>query len=155
MVSHPDEDTRLQALLAVLWPSLQKRHARPFTEQPFDRNSRVEPSASQVYSCALRYAFEMTESPLPELYPRPQARELAEQAFSSRSPATAKGPRRSAPSLGPPLLDPAVPSAKPCTKSVGWRPFCVPERALRTVLSDEQETWRRSSKPRSSSPTKS
>ncbi len=139
MVSHPDEDPRLQALLSVLWPTLQKRHARPWNEQPFDRASRVEPSASQVYLKALRYAFEMTESPLPELYPRPQARELAEQAFLISIAREGQGAATVCAELGPPLLDPSRPERETLYEVGRMAALLRPERALRTVLADEQE----------------
>ncbi len=138
-LAHPDEDVRLQALLAVLWPALQKSHARPWTEQPFERTSRVEVSASQVYLKALRYAFEMTEAPLPELYPRPQARELAEQAFLISIASEGRGTATVCAELGPPLLDPSRPERETLYEVGRMAALLRPERALRTVLHDETE----------------
>lgn len=138
-LAHPDEDARMQVLLSLLWPALQKSHARPWSEQPFLRESRVEASASQVYLKALRYAFEMTESPLPELFPRPQARELAEQAFLISIAGDGRGPATVCAELGPPLLDPSRPERETLYEVGRMAALLRPERALRTVLSDEQE----------------
>ena len=139
LLSHPEEDGRVQALLTVLWPALRQSHARPWTEQPFERQSRVEPSASQVYLKALRYAFEMTEAPLPELFPRPQARELAEQAFLISIASEGRSNVTVCAELGPPLLDPSRPERETLYEVGRMAALLRPERALRTVLSDEQE----------------
>lgn len=139
LLAHPEEDARLQSLLAVLWPALQKSHARPWTEQPFARDSRVEIGSSQVYLKALRYAFEMTEAPLPELFPRPQARELAEQAFLISIASEGKGTATVCAELGPPLLDPSRPERETLYEVGRMAALLRPERALRTVLTDELE----------------
>ena len=145
LLAHPEEDARLQSLLAVLWPALQKSHARPWTEQPFARDSRVEIGSSQVYLKALRYAFEMTEAPLPELFPG-RKRELAEQAFLIRSRVKAKEPRRSAPSWDR-CFDPSRPERETLYEVGRMAALLRPERALRTVLTDEL-SLRKSSKRR-------
>jgi tetratricopeptide (TPR) repeat protein len=139
LLAHPEEDPRVASLLAVLWPALQRSHCRPWSEQPFERASRVEASAPQVYLKALRYAFEMTETPLPELFPRPQARELAEQAFLISIASDGKGPTTVCAELGPPLLDPSRPERETLYEVGRMAALLRPERAVRTVLSDEQE----------------
>lgn len=139
LLAHPDEDSRLSALLTLLWPALVKSHARPWAEQPFDRQSRVEPSAHLLYLKALRYAFEMTESPLPELFPRPTAREMAEQAFLISIARDETGHPTICAELGPPLLDPSRPEREILYEVGKMAALLRPERAVRSVLGDEQE----------------
>lgn len=147
-LAHPEEDSRMAAILALLWPALKRRYARPFSEHPFADKDRVEVSTPLLYLKALRYAFEMTESPVPDLYPRPQAVEMNEHSFLLSIACANPGGAGDAGNqtepvvcaeLGPPLLDPSRPEREILYEVGRMAGTLRPERAARLVLADEQD----------------
>ena len=73
-IVHPDENQHLGALLALLSPALASIAGEPYKSFGLDKNTRVDVSGNAwSYAGALRYVANTIETPLPEVYLKPEA----------------------------------------------------------------------------------
>jgi len=141
-LQHPDEDLRLGALFQLLRDVGAASHARSWKELGLSRKERVDLGANTFYAKALRYGFEVLDTPAPEFFSQPDDPELAERPYRIVVGLDGEEAERSALSrpvfcvrLGKPLLSPNRPERE-VTYEVGRLAALLrPERALAAVYS--------------------
>ncbi len=139
MLSHPEEDLRLGALFQAVLPVVQAGQGKSWAQLGLSRRDRVEPAA-EFYAKALRYGVEMMDAPMPELYPRPQATDLQDQAFrisvaldNERAAAGGAATPVVCLELGAPLLNPRRPEREVLYEMGRIAAFLRPERLIRAI----------------------
>lgn len=139
ILSHPEEDPRLGALFQAVLPVVQAGQGKPLAALGLSRRNRVEPSANEFYTKALRYGIEMMDSLMPEIYPRPDAAELREQSFRISVAVDGERAAAAAPApivcleLGAPLCNPRRPEREVLYEIGRVAALLRPERAIRAV----------------------
>lgn len=142
LLQHPEEDPRLGALFQTLRDISIASHARSWRDLGLNRKDRADMNGGSFYAKALRYGFEVLDSPMPEVYARPDDPELQDLSYKLVVAMDKDTQDRGAPSLptfclllGKPLLSPKRPDRE-VTFEIGRLAATLrPERALRNVYS--------------------
>jgi tetratricopeptide (TPR) repeat protein len=139
MLAHPEEDARLSALFALALKVTLPGQGRPRAELGLGSRNRVDLGSAQFAPKALRYAFEMLDTEVPEVYIREGGRadsEAGSEPFRLLL-ALEKGTPGASPALcaelSPALLDGKRPEREVMYEFGRLAALLRPERALRVI----------------------
>lgn len=141
MLAHSGEDARLGALFQLLRDAALAGKAKSWRDLGLNRKDRLDLNAAggTFYGKALRYAFEALDTPLPEVYARPDDPTLFEQPYriSVASEPDARTGQPGAPvvcvELGAPIVSPRRDEREVTYELARLAAFLRNDRVLRTL----------------------